>query len=187
MQRRRLLATVASGVAATSAGCLGIGATSEGEPDDSTPAQPAIADQPCPPTATDRDSAVCSHTVDTESASVYLAANPRSATLDDGTTTAEITLRLHNESPRDLTFNPHSWTLSWKGDDGWETMEEELVGDGRVTVPPEGTHDWSFVDVVTAIRDEPALDAGLYAAEIGVPDADGDWLACIALVQLTPS
>lgn len=189
MQRRRYLAAVVSGFTATSAGCLGIGATPEGETGDPTPAPPTIADQPCPPSPTDRGGAVCSHTVDTDAASVYLTASPRSATLADGTPTAEITLTLHNESTRNLTFNPHSWTISRKASGGWETMEEEQVGDGRVTVPPEGTHDWSFADAVTSIRHEPALDGGLYAAETGVPDpdTDGEWLACIALVRLTPS
>lgn len=182
MHRRRLLVTLCAGAIGAIAGCSGDG-------DSSTPTAdvPTIDEQDCPPYAIDLDGAVCSHTVESTNAAVYLDANPTTAVLSNGTPTSEITLTLHNESTTDLEFNPHTWTISRRLDSGWQPLEEEIAGDEKVTLAGGETYSWSFVEAVESIRTDPTLDPGLYAAEIGVPDPRSNeaWLACIALVRLT--
>jgi hypothetical protein len=179
MNRRTFLACLGGGSTVALAGCLDdTGATDADEP-------PEIPPQSCPPAETDRASSVCSHTVETET--VYLDPSPSTATLDAGTPTEEITVTLHNQSATALSFNPHSWRLWHNPDSSWTALDQERSGNGHVTVPPESTHSWSFMETVDSVRTEPALDPGVYAAELGVPDpeADGDWIACFALVRLT--
>lgn len=184
MRRRHLLATIGAGATGAIAGCSGGSASSTPTAD-----VPTIDDRDCPPYAIDLDGAVCSHTVEPTNAAVYLDANPTSAVLSNGTPASEITLTLHNESTSDLEFNPHTWTISRRVDSGWQPLEEEIAGDEKVTLDGSETYSWSFVEAVESIRTDPTLGSGLYAAEIGAPDPESNeaWLACIALVRLTPS
>ncbi len=96
MNRRNLLAHIGAGSIVGIAGCLGdaersddpeAGNESDGDADSTTP---EIDHQPCPAYETERDSAVCSHTVDTDTASVYIEPNPESSTLNDGTPVDDI-------------------------------------------------------------------------------------------------
>lgn len=182
MRRRRFLATLGAGAMGAIAGCPG-----GSDPSTPTADVPAIDDQDCPPYAIDLDGVVCSHTVESTNAAVYLDANQTTAVLSNGTPASEITLTLHNESTTDLEFNPHTWTISRRVDSGWRPLEEEIAGDEKVPLAGGETYSWSFVEAVESIRIDPALDPGLYAAEIGVPDPESNeaWLACIALVRLT--
>ena len=192
MNRRNLLSHIGGGSIVGIAGCLGgaetpdepeAGNESDGEVDTLTP---DIDDQPCPLYETERDSAVCSHTVDTDTASVYIEPNPESSTLNDGTPVDDITLTFYNQSSNELTFNPHSWSIWHNSGTEWEELQQELSGDGRLTTSPDDTHSWSFIEAVESIQEEPAFEPGLYAAELGVPDPENsdEWVACIALVQL---
>lgn len=149
---------------------------------------PVIDDQPCPPYATDRDRAVCSHTVDLDTASVYLAPDAPSSTLNDGTPVDGITLTLYNQSGTDLRFNPHSWRIWYRSDAGWSELDQQQAGDGVVTVSANSNYAWSFLEAVESIRDDPELNPGLYASEIDVPDPDTDeWIACIAVIRFEPA
>jgi hypothetical protein len=119
---------------------------------------------------------------------VYLEPTPGQSTLDDGLPTDEITLTLHNQSASDLTFNPHSWRIWHTGDTDWWELDQQLSGNGKLTVSPDETHSWSFTEAVESIREAPTFEAGVYAAELGVPDPNQSdaWVACIALVTLGP-
>lgn len=152
-------------------------------------AWPAIAGQSCPPHATSYDRAVCSHTADLDTAPVSLASDPRTSSLDDGAPVDEVTLTLSNRSATDLRFNPHSWRIRHLTGGDWSEMERRVSGNGVVTVPANDAHTWSFTEAVNSLQEEPELNPGLYAAEIGVPDpeADDDWIGCIALVRFDPS
>jgi hypothetical protein len=120
---------------------------------------------------------------------VYLTPDPRSSPLDDGTPVDEITLTLYNQSSTDLGFNPHSRRIWHLSDGDWSELDRQQSGDGVVTVAANGTDTWSFLETIETSQDDPELNPGRYAAEIGVPDpdtADG-WVACIALIRFEPS
>jgi uncharacterized cupredoxin-like copper-binding protein len=122
-----------------------------------------------------------SHTVDTESASVYLL--PTKATMDASAATVDLTL--YNESSTELEFNPYQWETMVHQSAGWEAIKTRISGDGRVTLPPGDTHTWTFSEVVDSINEQVTVDAGTYTAAIGVPDPDGeDWIRCLALIRL---
>lgn len=207
MERRRLLAICAS--TSVGAGCSDLSFnptdSSTDTPETPTPTDTVtdtpsitetrdedgtkstkIADQPCPPFDTPRARAVCSHTVNADSAAVYLKPNPEHRPLDNGSPADEISLTFHNQSSKERTFNPNSWRIWHTPGTGWEELQPETTGDGEVTVQPDETHTWSFMEAVESIRSEPELEPGLYGAEIGVPDREtsSEWVACIALVQL---
>ena len=195
MNRRHLLASIGAGALTGSAGCLG-DATSLNDADGGTESNgntgsttSAVGEEPCPPVETGRDRAVCSHTVDTATAAVYLEPTPARSHLSDGTPVEEITLTLHNQSSSELTVNPHSWRIWHNQGTDWTELEQDLSGDGRLTVSPGSTHAWSFTETVESIQEQPALAPGLYAAELGVPDPEksDEWIACIALLQLDPA
>jgi hypothetical protein len=166
------------------AGCTGLAAES-GAPD-STPStgttttRTAFSEYGCPPTEFDEKPVVCSHTVDTESASVYLLVSRTPAESETPT------LTLHNDSSTELTFNPHSWSIKRKQASGWEPIEKRMSGDGKLTVAPGEIHAWTFEEVVRSINQQVALDPEIYAASITVPDPDSsEWIRCLALVRLT--
>lgn len=213
MNRRSLLALVGAGSLTAFMGCLegtetpadeeeaaspsdgsteGTGSTSTDSVEDTDTANPENTDldeQSCPPYETQRDRAVCSHTVNTDTATVYLDADPNKSGLTDGKPDGEITLTLHNQSSSDLTFNPNSWEIGFNRGSEWEEFQRQKSGDGDVTVPADETHSWSLMDAVESIQDNPDLEPGVYAAELGVPDPEtsDEWIACIALVQLNSS
>lgn len=111
MKRRELLAATCTSIAGL-AGC------SSGDPEQETPATTPIplSEYECPPHDTNAGAAVCSHTVDTGSASVYLL--PSKTTVDASTEVIE--LRLYNESAAELEFNPYQWSITRKSSSGWE-------------------------------------------------------------------
>ena len=195
MNRRYLLGVIGAGAVAGIAGCLGDATPLDG-PDGGTKTNgegesvsPVGGAEPCPPVETAHDQAVCAHTVDPEATAVYLKPIPDRSHLGDGTPVDEITLTFHNQSSTELTFNPHSWRIWHKPDTEWGELEQDLAGDGQLTIPPASTHSWSFTEAVESIQAEPALVPGLYAAELGVPDPEysEEWVACIALLQLDPA
>ena len=188
MNRRRLLAVCST--LPLAAGCTG--APAGGDAPNNTPTgsdgtdpTPTAGARRCPPFETARDRAVCSHTVEPDDASVFLAATPERSRLDDGTPAEEVTLTLHNRSDVELSFNPHSWRIHHDGGDGWTELDRETAGDGKTTVAAGETRSWSLLEAVESVRPDPDLDPGRYAAELGVPDPAGDgWVACIAFVRL---
>lgn len=202
MNRRRLLAHVGASSLVSITGCLGTNGTpagsetetnppsneSDAETDTTNPETAAIDDQPCPPYKTDRDTAVCSHTVDTDTASVYLDASPEASELDNGEPSDEITLTLHNQSASELTFNPNSWNIYHNAGTEWKELQQKQSGDGMYTISEDETHSWSFMEAVESVEEELELERGLYAAELGVSfDNSDDWIACIALIRLNHS
>ncbi|SFB74508.1 hypothetical protein SAMN05444422_101668 [Halobiforma haloterrestris] len=194
MHRRRVLERASFGALLGLAGCLGENNTADdpsdtestASMDDTESAIPDIDAQSCPPYETDHDRVVCSHTVDPDSATVFLEPSPRRSTVVDGTPESEVTLTLHNRSDSELTFNPYSWQLRSDSGSGWRELQQDRAGNGTLTVSAGETHTWSLVDAVTAVREEPDLDPGLYAMELTVPDPEreSDRIACIALVRL---
>lgn len=195
MHRRHVLAHVGAGALLGAAGCLNENlptddserrTESPGSMDDTEYTIPGIDSQPCPPYEIDRDRVVCSHTVDPDLAAVYLEPSPKRGTVTDGTPETEITLTLHNCSASELTFNPYSWHIRYDTGAGWRELQQDRSGNGTLTVSAGETHTWSLVDAVTAVRDDPDLEPGLYAAELTVPAPaqESDRIACIALVRL---
>lgn len=192
MNRRDLLFSIGVASVIGIAGCLGDAETPNGPETDTESNRNAATtpsdgdDKRCPPYETERDRAVCSHTVDPDTEAVYIEATPKGSTLKDGTPGDDITLTLYNQSDHDLVFNPHSWRIWHNSETGWEELQQELSGNGRRTTSPNATHSWSFMEAVESIQEEPILEPGLYAAELGVPspESSDDWIACVALVEL---
>lgn len=191
MQRRALLASVGVGAITSVSGCL-VESGSSDDPDDGTstpdtdPTSTDIADQPCPPYEVDHGSAVCSHTVDTDSATVYLETDRERTSVANGLPVERITLTLHNESAGELTVDPHGWRIRHDDGSGWEEVPQEVRRDGDRTVEAGGEASWTFLLAVESVQEDPELEPGLYAAGLDVPDPedpDGR-IACIALVRL---
>lgn len=192
MQRRALLASVGAGAIVGVSGCLVESGTSDDPEDGDTPTDRTdttstdIADQPCPPYEIDRARTVCSHTVDTDSAAVYLEADRDRSTIANGIPVERIPLTLHNRSSEELAFDPHSWRIRYNDGSGWEEIQPAVRRDGDRSLQPGGEESWTFLLAVESVQEGPELDPGLYAAEIDVPDPESpdDRIACIALVRL---
>jgi hypothetical protein len=179
MKRRELLAAASTAAVALS-GCAR--SASDTQPDDT--ASPVGTTVPlskydCPPNGPTEDPVVCSHTVDTDGADIYLLTNP--------TTHSETpTLTLHNDSSSDLEFNPFQWTVMQHQPSGWVPVEKRSSGNGRLVVATGETHSWTFEEVVNSINAQVTLDAGTYTASIDVPNPRGsNWIRCVALVRLS--
>lgn len=176
MKRREMLAAASASMVGF-AGCA-IGATEQETP---TTTPTPLSEYDCPPHDSYAGAAVCSHTVDTESANVYLL--PSKSTVDASTGTVELTL--HNESSTELAFNPYQWSIMMKSSSGWEPIEKRSSGDGRLTLTSGDTHTWMFGEVVGFINEKVTVDTGTYTAGISVPNpGDSDWIRCIALFRL---
>ncbi|WP_254537887.1 hypothetical protein [Halomarina litorea] len=120
---------------------------------------------------------MCSQTVETDTASVYLLPSP---TVGDAPDSLELTLT--NESEADLTFNPYSWSVWKKSASGWSEIEQESSGGGKLTVAPGDSETWTAKTVVGYINESATLNSGAYSAAINVPNPDGDdWITCLAV------
>lgn len=171
-----MLAATAASIAGF-AGCSS-GATEQGTP---TTTPTPLSEHECPSYDSYTGPAVCSHAVDTESASIYLL--PSKTTVEASTDTVELTL--YNESLTELEFNPHQWSIKTETSSGWEPVEKRISGNTKLTVSPGETHTWTVSEVVDSINQQVTLDVGTYIAEISVPNPDGsDWIRCIALFRL---
>lgn len=194
MKRRGLLASVCASLVGV-AGCSSRGADSDpGATATDSPASPSPSPSPsptsptplsafeCPPRGSDTGAAVCSHTVETDSASVYLL--PAETNADAPGETLELTL--YNDSATDLRFNPYQWSILSRDGSKWERVEKRASGNGRVTVAAGETKTWTFGDAVEFVNPEATIDAGTYAAGIDVPNPDdgSDWIRCFALFRL---
>ncbi|WP_435101318.1 hypothetical protein [Halarchaeum sp. P4] len=178
MERRLFVAGVCAALAG-GAGCT-IRQSDAAKTGSTTTARPLSA-YDCPPHDRHAEPIVCSHTVDTDSASVYLL--PSASTADAAT---GVELTLHNDSASALEFNPYQWSVVQQDGAAWTPVEKRIAGDGRVVLDPGETQTWTFADVVGFINDRFLIDPGTYTASIGVPNPDGDdWLRCLALFRLT--
>ncbi|WP_283402426.1 hypothetical protein [Halorubrum sp. DM2] len=176
MKRRRLLAAVFTSVAGF-AGCL----SNAKEQETPTTASTPLSEYGCPPSNSLAEPAICSHTVDTSSTSVYLL--PSETTGDTPAGTVELTL--HNDSPTELEFNPYEWSILTKVSSGWEAIEGNSSGNGRLILSPDDTQTWAFDEVVGFINESVTVDSGTYVAGIRVPNPEtSDWVRCIALFRL---
>lgn len=176
MKRRAFLAATCT----TMSGLVGCAQSTirQGTPT-STPTPLSAYD--CPPHDSYAGTAVCSHTVDIESDTVYLL--PSQTTVDASTETVELTL--HNESSTVLEFNPYQWSIMRQSSTGWESIEKRTSGSGRLTLSPTETQTWTFEQVVDFINTNVTVDTGTYTAGISIPNpGDSDWLRCIALFRL---
>lgn len=178
MKRRDLLIAASTAVTGLS-GCAR--SVSDTQPNDT--ASPAdttapLSEYDCPPNGPTEGPVVCSHTVDTDGADIYLLTNP--------THSETPTLTLHNDSSSDLEFNPFQWTVMQQQPSGWVPVEKRSSGNGRLVVAASETHSWTFEEVVNSINEQVTLDAGTYTASIDVPNPRGsNWIRCIALVRLS--
>lgn len=156
-KRRALLASVGAGAIASVGGCLVESGSSDDQDDDGAPTGDAvvtsteIADQPCPPYEVDSAGAVCSHTVDTDAAAVYLETDRERSSIANGLPVDRITLTLHNESAEELSFDPHGWRLRHNDGSGWEEVQPAVRRDGDD--PPAGWR--GVVDVPAGGRVRP--------------------------------
>ncbi len=193
--RRRVLelGVAASGFAI--AGCISSGSEDEdtqnsdsdtGEtPSNSDSSDTEFSDVECPPFDSEASATVCSHTVDTDAASIYLDASPAETALPNDEPSEEITLTLNNTSDGSTRFNPHSWHIWHNSESGWMELEQTIVGDGVMTLEAGDSMSWSFMEVLTGIQHDPDLEPGRYAAEIHLPDpVTGEDTGCIALLDL---
>ncbi|RYJ14310.1 hypothetical protein ELS19_10320 [Halogeometricum borinquense] len=204
MKRRALLASLGAGSVLGFAGCLSDTGTQDGsdgvtettnrtasgtETDMNTPNTPNTpASLPCPPHTPTHDEAVCSHTVDPETAQVYLEPRPSRRTLADGLPSEQISLTLHNQSDTELTFNPYSWTIRRHSQSEWQQLQLQPTADGTLTLSSGESQSWTLQEVINSGREETDLNPGTYTAEIGVPNPETDaWISCIAIIRLDPS
>ncbi len=176
MKRRDLLVATSTAVAGLS-GC----STSDTQPNDTAPPEDAtvpLSEYDCPPHGSSEEPVVCSYTVDTDSADIYL--------LTDPTTRSETpTLTLYNNSSSDLEFNPFQWTVMQQESSGWMPVEKRSSGNGSLVIAAGETHSWTFEEVVESINEQVPLGVGTYTASIEVPNPRGsNWIRCVALVRL---
>jgi len=176
--RRAVLCSAGAGIALLS-GCTSFGSEQSTDPTTSPVSADEIASFECPPSG-DGDATVCSQTVKTGVASVYLLPSP---TVGDAPDSLELTLM--NESETDLTFNPYTWSVWKKSASGWSEIEQQSSGDGNMTVPAGDSETWTVETVVGYINESAPLNPGAYSAAIDVPDPDGDdWKICVAVFGL---
>lgn len=176
--RRAVLCSAGTGIALLS-GCTSFGSERSTDPTTTPVSADAIASVECPQSG-DGDATVCSQTVKTDAASVYLLPSP---TVGDGPDSLELTLT--NESGTALTFNPYSWTVWVKNASGWSEIEQQSSGDGKLTIAAGDSETWTVETVVGYVNESATLDSGAYSAAIDVPDPDGDdWITCLAVFGL---
>lgn len=176
MKRRQALKSTIVAVAGL-AGCSGPLANTQQQASSSQP----LSEYGCPPYGSEIDGFVCSHTVDSDAAPVYLLPSEQSVTAPGET----LDLTLYNDSESKLVLNPYQWTLTIERSDGWEIVPKQTVGDGRLTVGPGQSHTWPLPEIIEYIDADVTLDPGTYAAEIGVPTPEGsDWTMLLALFRL---
>ena len=184
MHRRSYLASIAA-CSSLGAGCL---------EDDEPSTEPTVSQQPlsaytCPPEGTRQASraarrTVCSHTLDTDSTSVYL----RPSVEETSNPLADLSVTLTNESAEPLEFNPTEWTLYSYGSDRWSPVEDtEPPGFAVTTVPPGQTKTWAASAIGEWIkRDGYGFPPSTYAAAIRVPDPHShDAIRCVSVFRVT--
>ena len=170
MKRRTLISSLGA-IAASTVGCLG-------ESDASTGGEP-FSEIPCPPFPTSGDRSTCSHVADDRRYSVYVFPEPEESTLE--AFGDEIEVMLHNDSERDIEFNPHSWTIHRRGNGEWTELEPTVVGDGKTIVESGGTRAWTLSEIIERIEPDTDFRAGTYAASITIGSTD---TTCIGLFRL---
>jgi len=176
MNRRSLLATTCVSLVGF-AGC----SRSDTKQGPQTTSSKRISEYDCSPHDIDVESAVCSHTVDSEAASVYLLpSKPTGAE-----SPSEVDLTLHNESSTELEFNPYQWEINKRSNAGWVPIEAHSSGTGQLTLSPSETHKWTFGEVIDFINKSATVDSGTYTASIRVPrPEDSGWIRCLSLFRL---
>jgi hypothetical protein len=178
MERREFLVAASISVACL-AGCARVtpGAESGGTPSPTSIDEP-LSEYGCPPDGPADEPVVCSHTVDTDAADVYLLTDPTSRSETP-------TLTLYNESTSTLEFNPYQWSVTERTSSGWGPIERRQSGNGRLVIAAGETRSWTFGEVVDYINERRTPDAGTYAASIDISEPGGsDWIRCTALVRL---
>lgn len=178
MKRRDLLFAGSTAIAGLSGCALNSSDTQPNDTASPVGTTASLSEYECPPNNPTEEPVVCSHTVDTDAADIYL--------LTDPTTHSETpTLTLHNDSSSDLEFNPFQWTVMQQQPSGWVPVEKRSSGNGRLVVAAGETHSWTFEEVVNSINEQVTLGAGTYTASINVPNPRGsNWIRCVALVRL---
>jgi hypothetical protein len=179
MKRRSVLAAIGGTLAAS--GCLsrGDGGTDKTPTTTEQDRQP-LARYPCPPSGDDGNT-VCFHTLDTDTATIYLRPSTTMTASPRGT----LQFTLYNNTNATLVFNPHNWTL-WRMKNGtWDHIKQRVVADGKTNVRPGSTTTWSVDEIVDVVNPQFQFTAGVYAVGIEVPVPHSKtWTTCIALVRI---
>lgn len=157
---------------------------------------PSVSDRPleeydCPPFdgGAEWTPAVCSHTVDPESAEVHLQPSVE-RTADP----EELAFTLSNDSSQRLRIDPWHWRLRTQGDLRWRAVEYTGgvasgggAANGSVEVPPGETHRWDAMALAEHFAgwefDFPP-STYLLGVEVSKPDANGR-VRCAALFRIT--
>jgi hypothetical protein len=201
MHRRIVLLAIGSAVAGT-AGCLASPPTGgtptdtpgDGGPDDGDP----FADEPCPSFAESADRTVCAHTLDPETADVYLTVSEQVFAPTTGDDSVE-TLRfvLHNDSETRFGMNPYAWGIERRTEDGWSHVAPDAHIEPWTYVEPGETRDWLLSvephptpagDRTVTIAED--LSSGTYAFNVsGALDEDEGRTSveCVALFEVRRS
>ena len=159
MNRRTYLAGVVGSMAGT-AGCLDLGGQSNSVSDD------PFSTYGCPPDGVDDVTGrpICSQTVDTDEADVYLL--PSSERAADP---SENTLTLTNESSEQIEYNPHNWSMWVEQAGEWQRVERTVDGGGYVELEPGRTYSWTLAEVAESIQgDTFSYNPGTYFASLAV-------------------
>lgn len=173
--RRAVLSSAGTGITLLG-GCTSFGSEQSTNQTTTPVSTDELASFECPPYG-DGDKTVCSQTVNTDAASVYLLPSP---TVGDAPDSLELTLK--NESETELTFNPYSWSVWKKSASGWSKIEQQSSGGGKLTIAAGHSEMWTVETVVGYINESAVLDAGAYSAAIDIPDPAGDDLITCLVV-----
>lgn len=180
MKRRSLLALIGGTVAAS--GCISSGDTGT-TPAITDPDPKALSRYPCPPYAAPGDlRAVCSHTVNTDKANVYLLPSPTKTAFPRD----ELQFTIYNKSASVLNdFNPYEWSI-WKVTEGeWTKVKRRSFGSGKIDLSPGQHKTWDANEVIGFVNSSFQFTVGVYAVEISVPyPSNNTWTRCIALFRI---
>lgn len=111
--------------------------TDGGTPQD---ARERFGEYPCPSFAEGTDRTVCWHTVDPESADLYLSV--ASPVFEPAAGDASLPFTLHNDSGVPFGHNPYEWAIKRETEEGWEHVAPDMYIEPWETVPDGETYTW---------------------------------------------
>ncbi|WP_248516538.1 COG1470 family protein [Salinarchaeum laminariae] len=143
-----------------------------------------LTEYDCPPFEGGEDwkPTVCSHTVDTAAAEIFL--QPSVERIDDP---GELTFTLTNDSDRTLHVDPWDWALRTQGSDGWRAIEYTGgIASGSLELPPGETHEWDAMEIADYFADwQFEFPPGTYLAGVRVADpGPANWMRHAALFRI---
>lgn len=209
MKRRTTLKRLGAMVSTISAtGCLGMNSFSGGSNETNTTTRSStetmtkhttassslFEGQPCPSFDTSSERTVCYHTVDTETAPVYLVPNPEHLTVGtDETVIKTVEFTLYNRSQQSFVIEPPRWKICRNEKECWSLTASGTGETDVLIVPPGEQHRWLLslkphptprTENTTAIT--VGLKEGKYAFRVSGHFADETHsrIECIALFAI---